>query len=128
MPTASFAIASLHCRNLDLPQKFKSLKFALFAEVNLIAKIKIQSGIVFMNDDLLNENKSSSDRMPDKVQVSIDLDSEVLEQIEHLTNDPSRVIEAAIKQWLRGERSDDTDLTRTFQRNPPVPPQGEWND
>ncbi len=91
-----------------------------------------------MNDDLPTSEQSSSvseenkpdstARIPDKVKVSIDLDSEVLEQIQHLTNDPSRVIETAIKQWLRGERNDDTDLTRTFQRNPPVPPQGEWND
>jgi len=91
-----------------------------------------------MNDDIptseqLNsvseENKlDSTARITDKIKVSIDLDSEVLEQIKHLTNDPSRVIETAIKQWLRGERNDDTDLTRTFQRNPPVPPQGEWND
>ena len=91
-----------------------------------------------MNDDLpspeqptpLSEKNKfdSAARITDKVQVSIDLDSEVLEQIKHLTNDPSRVIETAIKQWLRGERNDDTDLTRTFQRNPPVPPQGEWND
>jgi len=82
-----------------------------------------------MNDDLLNKNKSQEEaREADKVKVSIDLDSEVLEQIKHLTGNPSRVIEAAIKQWLRGERNDNTDLTRTFQRNPPVPPQGEWND
>lgn len=79
--------------------------------------------------DVSPENMSNSiARITDKVKVSIDLDSEVLEQIQHLTNDPSRVIETAIKQWLRGERNDDTDLTRTFQRNPPVPPQGEWND
>lgn len=71
---------------------------------------------------------NSTARITDKVEVSINLDSEVLEQIQHLTKDPSRVIETAIKQWLRGERNDDTDLTRTFQRNPPVPPQGEWND
>jgi hypothetical protein len=97
-----------------------------------------------MNEDLsssesliskLNSEKlSSSDstnresEAVDKVKVSIDLDLEVLEQIQHLTNNPSKVIEAAIKQWLRGERNADTDLTRTFQRNPPVPPQGEWND
>ncbi|MEY2831671.1 MAG: hypothetical protein RLZZ574_929 [Cyanobacteriota bacterium] len=82
-----------------------------------------------MNDDLLNENKFDNEaRIKDKVKVSVDLDLEVLEQIKHLTNEPSRVIEAAIKQWLRGERNDNTDLTRTFQRNPPVPPQGEWND
>ncbi|MEM8719289.1 MAG: hypothetical protein AAGE84_08260 [Cyanobacteria bacterium P01_G01_bin.39] len=91
-----------------------------------------------MNDDLPSSEQSPFDsndqefkseaRITDKVKVSINLDSEVLEQIQHLTNDPSRVIETAIKQWLRGERNDDTDLTRTFQRNPPVPPQGEWND
>ncbi|MEN9869043.1 MAG: hypothetical protein RLZZ535_1990 [Cyanobacteriota bacterium] len=82
-----------------------------------------------MNDDLLSENKFDNEaRIKDKVKVSVDLDLEVLEQIKHLTNEPSRVIEAAIKQWLRGERNDNTDLTRTFQRNPPVPPQGEWND
>ena len=64
----------------------------------------------------------------DKVKVSIDLDSETLKRINHLTNDPSKIIETAIKQWLNGERDGDTDLTRTFRRNPPVPPQGEWND
>jgi hypothetical protein len=84
---------------------------------------------MFMNDDLLSENKFDNEaKIKDKVKVSVDLDLEVLEQIKHLTNEPSRVIEAAIKQWLRGERNDNTDLTRTFQRNPPVPPQGEWND
>ncbi|MFM2314880.1 MAG: hypothetical protein RLZZ04_4156 [Cyanobacteriota bacterium] len=84
---------------------------------------------MFMNDDFLNQNESDQEpQFQDKVKVSVDLDLEVLEQIKHLTNDPSRVIEAAIKQWLRGERNDNTDLTRTFQRNPPVPPQGEWND
>lgn len=82
-----------------------------------------------MNDDLLNQNQSSNEaRINDRVKVSVDLDSEVLEQIKHLTTEPSRVIEAAIKQWLKGERNGSTDLTRTFQRNPPVPPQGEWND
>lgn len=77
-------------------------------------------------ENIANSTARITDK--DKIKVSIDLDSEVLEQIQHLTNDPSRVIETAIKQWLRGERNDDTDLTRTFQRNPPVPPQGEWND
>jgi hypothetical protein len=84
---------------------------------------------MFMNDDIPNQNKSEDEtRIKDKIKVSVDLDLEILEQIKHLTNEPSRVIEVAIKQWLRGERNDNTDLTRTFQRNPPVPPQGEWND
>lgn len=85
-----------------------------------------------MNEDLSPSEQSKlplrQTNMSDKIRVSIDLDSEILEQIKHLTNDPSRVIEAAIKQWLNGERDGNTDLTRTFQRNPPVPPQGEWND
>lgn len=87
-----------------------------------------------MNDDLtpLEQSKDSQSSQEksgtEKVRVSIDLDSEVLDRIRHLTNDPSHVIEKAIKQWLKGDRNEDTDLTRTFQRNPPVPPQGEWND
>ena len=63
-----------------------------------------------------------------KVEISIHLDSDVLDQIQHLSNDPSRVIETAIKQWLRGERQLDGELSLTFRRNPPVPPRGEWND
>ena len=70
------------------------------------------------------EQKSSSD----KVEISINLDSEVLEQLKLLTNNPSRTIENAIKQWLKGEREISSDLTRTFRRNPPLPPKGEWND
>ncbi len=69
-----------------------------------------------------------SQRLGEKVEVSIHLDSELLQEIKHLTNDPSRVIESAIKQWLKGERDRDDELTRTFNRNPPVPPRGEWND
>ena len=76
----------------------------------------------------MNENAAQGERSGKKIAVSVNLDSEVLEQIQHLTNDPSKVIEVAIKQWLRGEREPDTDLTRTFRRNPPLPPKGEWND
>ena len=76
----------------------------------------------------MNNNTLPSQSSADKVEISIQLDSELLEQLKHLTNDPSRVIETAIKQWLRGERERDDDLTRNFRRNPPVPPKGEWND
>lgn len=68
-----------------------------------------------------------SDADADKVEISIHLDSELLNQIQHLTNDPSKVIEVAIRQWLRGETQRDDELTRTFGRTP-VPPRGEWND
>jgi post-segregation antitoxin (ccd killing protein) len=76
----------------------------------------------------MNENAASTQRTAEKVEIAIHIDSEVLEQIKHLTNDPSRIIETAIKQWLRGEREQDDDLTRHLRRNPPVPPKGEWND
>ncbi|MDJ0691396.1 MAG: hypothetical protein QNJ41_23185 [Xenococcaceae cyanobacterium MO_188.B32] len=76
----------------------------------------------------MNNNALQPENSTEKVEVSIHLDSEILEQIKHLTNDPSKVIETAIKQWLRGEREMDEDLTRTFRRNPPLPPKGEWND
>ena len=75
------------------------------------------------------ENNSAETRsQQDKTEVSIKLDPAVLEQIKHLTNDPSKVIETAVKQWLRGERTRDDELTRRLRRNPPVPPKGEWND
>ncbi|EAM51902.1 type II toxin-antitoxin system CcdA family antitoxin [Crocosphaera watsonii WH 8501] len=76
----------------------------------------------------MNDNATSTQRNADKVEISINIDAEVLEQIKHLTNDPSRIIETAIKQWLNGERDRDDDLTRTFRRNPSLPPRGEWND
>ena len=76
----------------------------------------------------MNENITSTQRASEKVEISIHLDAGVLEQIEHLTNDPSRIIEVAIKQWLRGEPDQDDDLTRSLRRNPPIPPKGEWND
>ena len=76
----------------------------------------------------MNDNATSTQRNADKVEISINIDAEVLEQIKHLTNDPSRIIETAIKQWLNGERDRDDDLTRTFRRPPPLPPRGEWTD
>lgn len=76
----------------------------------------------------MNDQAVPIQRTAEKVEISIHIDSDLLDQIKHLTNDPSRVIETAIKQWLKGERERDDDLTRTFRRNPPVPPKGEWND
>ncbi len=80
-----------------------------------------------MNQPTVSPPLSSSDAS-DKVEVSIHLDSDLLSQIQHLTSDPSKVIEVAIRQWLKNERNRDDDLTRTLHRNPPVPPRGEWND
>lgn len=76
----------------------------------------------------MKEKASDSEqRLADKVEIAIHLDSELVEQIRHLTNDPSKVIEVAIRQWLRGETPRDDELTRTPQRKP-LPPRGEWND
>lgn len=69
----------------------------------------------------------AEERLTDKVEIAVRLDSDLLEQIRHLTNDPSKVIEVAIRQWLRGEMPRDDELTRTPHRTP-VPPRGEWND
>ncbi|WP_071517852.1 hypothetical protein [Geitlerinema sp. PCC 9228] len=76
----------------------------------------------------MNDSSQPEKRPRDKVEVCIELDAELLEQVKHLTNEPSKVFEAAIRQWLRGKSSRDDDLTRTLRRNPPVPPRGEWND
>ncbi|MEB3272479.1 MAG: hypothetical protein ACO4CG_06620 [Prochlorothrix sp.] len=64
----------------------------------------------------------------DKVEVRISIDPDLLEEVNHLTQDPSRIIEAALRRWLRGDPQRDEDLARTFARNTPVPPRGEWND
>ncbi|WP_124978145.1 ribbon-helix-helix domain-containing protein [Aphanothece sacrum] len=76
----------------------------------------------------MNDKAVSTQHGTEKVEISIHLDGDLLEQLKHLTNDPSRIIETAIKQWLQGETDTDDDLTRTFRRNPPLPPRGEWND
>ena len=82
-----------------------------------------------MNDPMTSLDPQSEASVPaTKVDLSIQIDAELLDQINHLTSDPSKVIEVAVRQWLRtGSRRDD-DLTRTLRRNPPVPPRGEWND
>jgi hypothetical protein len=76
----------------------------------------------------IQENPTdAAHRKADKVEIAVRLDSELIEQIQHLTNDPSKIIEVAIRQWLRGDIPRDDELTRTPIRTP-VPPRGEWND
>ncbi|BAZ88360.1 hypothetical protein [Dolichospermum compactum] len=76
----------------------------------------------------MQEQPNSADkRRAEKTEIALNLDSELIEQIQHLTNDPSKVIEVAIRQWLRGDFNRDDELTRTPLRTP-VPPRGEWND
>ncbi|MFM7324742.1 MAG: hypothetical protein ACKO4L_07385 [Nodosilinea sp.] len=64
----------------------------------------------------------------DKVELSVQIDRELLNQVNHLTSDPAKVIEVALRQWLRGDRRPEEDLIRYLPRNPTVPPKGEWND
>jgi len=75
----------------------------------------------------MTENSIDSNSFDDKVEISIQLDSTLLDQLQHLTKEPSKVIEVAIRHWLRGETQRDDELTRTIGRTP-VPPRGEWND
>ena len=75
----------------------------------------------------MTENSIDSNSFDDKVEISIQLDSTLLDQLQHLTKEPSKDIEVAIRQWLRGETQRDDELTRTIGRTP-VPPRGEWND
>ncbi|MGF1494036.1 MAG: hypothetical protein ACFBSC_16595 [Microcoleaceae cyanobacterium] len=75
----------------------------------------------------MNGNDSVESKSANKVEVSVQIDSELLDQVQHLTNNPSKVFEAALRQWLRGDRPED-ELALTLRRNPPVPPHGEWND
>lgn len=63
-----------------------------------------------------------------KVELSIQIDPELLDQVSHLSSDPGKVIEVALKQWLRSGRRREDDLTRPLPDNPVVPPKGEWND
>lgn len=76
----------------------------------------------------MTDSTLPSEQDKQQVEVSIQLDSELVDQIQHLSSDPSKIIETAIRQWLRGETTRDDDLSRRLERNPPVPPRGEWND
>jgi hypothetical protein len=79
-----------------------------------------------MNDAVSASNLSQSNS--EKVDLSVQIDKELLEQVTHLTSDPSKVIEVALRQWLKGDRRAEDDLVRRLPRNPTVPPKGEWND
>jgi hypothetical protein len=76
----------------------------------------------------MNDPKLHASSTRGKVELSVQIDPELIEQLQHLTNDPSKVVEVALKQWLRREMYRDEDAARTLPRNPPLPPRGEWND
>lgn len=76
----------------------------------------------------MNDQKLHSPSSQEKAELSVQIDPELIEQLHHLTNDPSKVVEVALKQWLRREMYRDEDAARMLPRNPPLPPRGEWND
>lgn len=75
-----------------------------------------------------NSASPAGERSAEKVDLSVQIDKELLDQVTHLSSDPSKVIDVALRQWLRGDRRYEDDLVRHLPRNPTVPPKGEWND
>lgn len=75
-----------------------------------------------------NSTSSASERSAEKVDLSVQIDKDLLDQVTHLSSDPGKVIEVALRQWLRGDHRYEDDLVRHLPRNPAVPPKGEWND
>ena len=75
-----------------------------------------------------NSMSSASERSAEKVDLSVQIDKDLLDQVTHLSSDPGKVIEVALRQGLRGDRRYEDDLVRHLPRNPAVPPKGEWND
>jgi hypothetical protein len=75
-----------------------------------------------------NSTSSAGERSAEKVDLSVQIDKDLLDQVSHLSSDPGKVIEVALRQWLRGDRRYEDDLVRHLPRNPTVPPKGEWND
>ena len=75
-----------------------------------------------------NSTSPAGERSAEKVDLSVQIDKDLLDQVAHLSSDPGKVIEVALRQWLRGDRRYEDDLVRHLPRNPTVPPKGEWND
>lgn len=72
-----------------------------------------------MPDNLFTEAES---RKP------IELDPALLAELSEVTNNPTEVIDVAIRQWLQRRAIKEADNSRPLTMNPTVPPRGEWND
>ncbi|HEY9689330.1 MAG TPA: hypothetical protein V6D46_05000 [Coleofasciculaceae cyanobacterium] len=81
-----------------------------------------------METSTIDDHSPNNRPEREKIELSIRLDAELLDRVNHLTDDPSKIIEAAVRQWLRGGPAREDDLSRLLPRNPVVPPRGEWND
>jgi hypothetical protein len=120
----TFSISHIGAYNKHQEVQTTDLDGRLRSAISLIDRIKNKFRVYHR---MKQEATDAQQRLADKVEIAIRLDSELVEQIQHLTNDPSKVIEVAIRQWLRGETPRDDELTRTPTRKP-LPSRGEWND
>jgi len=46
-----------------------------------------------MNNEILSSSRSS-----EKIELSLHIDSELVEKIKHLSNNPSKIVETALKE------------------------------
>ncbi|AFY75411.1 hypothetical protein Syn7502_03574 [Synechococcus sp. PCC 7502] len=72
-----------------------------------------------------------SDNLPtdvEKKRKPIELDPALLAELSEVTNNPTEVIDVAIRQWLQRRAIKEADNSRPLTMNPIVPPRGEWND
>ena len=58
----------------------------------------------------------------------VELDPALLAELAEVTNNPTEVIDVAIRQWLQRRSIKEADNSRPLTMNPMVPPRGEWND
>lgn len=58
----------------------------------------------------------------------LELDPALLAELAEVTNNPTEVIDVAIRQWLQRRAIKEADNSRPLTMNPMVPPRGEWND
>jgi hypothetical protein len=72
-----------------------------------------------------------SDNLPpdaEKSRKPFELDPALLAELSEVTNNPTEVIDVAIRQWLQRRAIKEADNSRPLTMNPMVPPRGEWND
>ncbi len=84
-----------------------------------------------MTDDLstnLSTNSSNSADDAEKSRKPIELDPGLFAELSEVTNNPTEIIDVAIRQWLQRRAIKEADNSRPLTMNPKVPPRGEWND
>jgi hypothetical protein len=72
-----------------------------------------------------------SDNKPTEAEKSrkpYELDPALLAELSEVTNNPTEVIDVAVRQWLQRRSIKEADNSRPMTMNPVVPPRGEWND